>query len=286
MPALSRSLWAVAVAGLLTAAGGCALQRDLYPLYDRLNALEQQTAQNERRLVQLKSQFDAFSQGRQQDDQDLRGRAASLHAAIDRLNGDLQELGGRLEESEHRLQQEIQEGSASDPKRNERLDRLEETNREQSEQIVRLQQYLNLEPSGKKSAAPGASGAAPKELSEEEHYLQAKRAFDENRLQEALEGFQSYLKKYPRAANADNAQFWIGEIYYREKWYEKAILEYQKVIEQFPKGNKVAAALLKQGLSFRNLKDDSNARLILKELVSKHPNATEAEIGRQQLKSF
>ena len=58
------------------------------------------------------------------------------------------------------------------------------------------------------------------------------------------------MEKYPKSNSADNAQFWIGEIYYREKWYEKAILEYQKVIENYPQGNKISAALLKQGLHF------------------------------------
>jgi TolA-binding protein len=58
------------------------------------------------------------------------------------------------------------------------------------------------------------------------------------------------LKRFPKSDNADNAQFWIGEIYYRQKWYETAILEYQKVIENYPKGNKVQASLLKQGFAF------------------------------------
>ena len=40
------------------------------------------------------------------------------------------------------------------------------------------------------------------------------------------------LKRFPQSDQADNAQFWIGETYYRENWYEKAILEYQKVIEK------------------------------------------------------
>ena len=41
--------------------------------------------------------------------------------------------------------------------------------------------------------------------------------------------FKELIERFPKSERADNAQFWIGEIYYREKWYEKAILEYQKV---------------------------------------------------------
>jgi tol-pal system protein YbgF len=94
------------------------------------------------------------------------------------------------------------------------------------------------------------------------------------------------LKRYPKSDNADNAQFWIGEIYYRQKWYETAILEYQKVIENYPKGNKVQASLLKQGFAFFNLEDTANARLILMELVRKYPKSNEAVIAREKLKAM
>lgn len=94
------------------------------------------------------------------------------------------------------------------------------------------------------------------------------------------------MKRFPNSDNADNAQFWIGEIYYRQKWYEKAILEYQTVIEKYPKGNKVQASLLKQGFSFFNLGDKANARLIFNELVRKYPDANEAAIAREKLKTL
>jgi tol-pal system protein YbgF len=94
------------------------------------------------------------------------------------------------------------------------------------------------------------------------------------------------LKIYPKSKHADNAQFWIGEIYYREKWYEKAILEYQKVIEKYPKGNKVESSLLKQGLAFYNIGDRANARLILNVLIKKYPKSNEAKIAKRKLKGF
>jgi len=107
-------------------------------------------------------------------------------------------------------------------------------------------------------------------------------------LSEELANFllAKFLKRFPTAKNADNAQFWIGETYYREKWYEKAILEYQKVIEKYPKGNKVPASLLKQGLAFYSIGDKANARLIMNELIAKYPHSREAKIARKKLKSF
>jgi len=114
----------------------------------------------------------------------------------------------------------------------------------------------------------------------------AKQAFDQGDFETAREGFQKLIKQHPKSKNADNAQFWIGEIYYREKWYEKAIIEYQNVIEKHPKGNKVPASLLKQGFAFYNLGDKANARLILTELLKKYPKSNESKIARQKLKEF
>jgi len=58
------------------------------------------------------------------------------------------------------------------------------------------------------------------------------------------------------------------------------------VIEQFPKGNKVPASRLKQGLAFSNLGDKTNARLILRELIKKHPQSNEAKIAEKKLKKL
>ncbi|MCP4718042.1 MAG: tetratricopeptide repeat protein, partial [Desulfobacteraceae bacterium] len=71
-----------------------------------------------------------------------------------------------------------------------------------------------------------------------------------------------------------------------EKWYEKAILEYQKVLEDYPESNKTAAARLKQGYSFAELGETANARLILKELIKRHPDSNEAKYARKKLKSL
>ena len=54
-------------------------------------------------------------------------------------------------------------------------------------------------------------------------------------------------------------------------------------LKNIPKGNKVPAALLKQGLAFQSLGDSSNSRLILMELVKKYPDSTEAKVARSKL---
>jgi TolA-binding protein len=54
-------------------------------------------------------------------------------------------------------------------------------------------------------------------------------------------------------------------------------------VKNFPKGNKVPYALLKQGLSFLNLGDKASARLILQQVIKKYPNTNQARIARAKL---
>ena len=149
-----------------------------------------------------------------------------------------------------------------------------------------VEQYLNFESVANRSPRTEAVATEPKKLSEKDLYISAKQAFDEGDFESARTGFEKIINEFPKSENTDNAQFWVGEIYYREKWYEKAILEYQKVIEKYPNGNKVPAALLKQGFAFLSLGDKANARLILKELARKYPETNEGKIAIQKLKEI
>ena len=149
-----------------------------------------------------------------------------------------------------------------------------------------IEQYLNLESAGSPGEPKKTTFKSEKARTDQESYVAAKQAFDQGDFKTARSGFEVIIKDFPKSEHADNAQFWIGEIYYREKWYEKAILEYQKVIENYPKGNKVPASLLKQGFAFLSLGDKANARLILNELAKKYPKTNEGKIAAQKLKEI
>jgi len=220
-----------------------------------------------------------------------------LRVELDRIGKELQVLSGSVEEIGHRQKQENKISRGDYEEIESRLENLENLVSLNQERIIRLEKYLNFETTkttgtGKKETPvsdkkkTGKTVDKNKKPVELELYKSAKAAFDGGDFKAARKGFQVLIKNYPKAENADNAQFWIGETYYNEKWYEKAILEYQKVIDRYPSGNKVRASLLKQGFAFFNLGDNTNSRLILKELISKYPQSNEAEIAKKKLKSF
>ncbi|MEN8759898.1 MAG: tol-pal system protein YbgF [Desulfobacterales bacterium] len=255
---------------------GCAGRTDVIVLDDRLAAVEGQ-------LARQKTQIEKFSQTSENKEQNIRGQTANLRIEIESMREQIGVINGRLEEIEYRVKQEKDASGLTE------LDRIKDDTRVMNSRITSIEQYLDMGGAAKPSAVKPAPAKVPaarvplSSLSEQALYDQAKQAFDAGELEKARQGFQEFTKRFPDSQNADNAQFWIGEIYYREKWYEKAIVEYQKVVEDYPKGNKIRSAMLKQGYSFLNIGDKANARLILKDLISKYPNTTEAQLATQKL---
>lgn len=281
MVVMKRIRWIGLTGILVWGMVGCASQSDIRILEDRVVALERRNLELEQQTTET---IDARAAA-------LRNQSASLSAATDQVRNDIQELNGKIEEVGFQL--------SSQTKSTELL----------TQRVDRIEQMLQLPPMGEGQGAyvPGAPAspgmpqtattaplpagvqppaAAQSAATEGELYTAAKQAFDQGDFAAARDGFQKLLLQYPKARNADSAQFWIGETFYREKEYEQAILEYQTVIEKYPKGNKVQAALLKQGFAFAGMGDKANARLILQELIEKYPNSSEAKMARQKMGSL
>ncbi len=67
-------------------------------------------------------------------------------------------------------------------------------------------------------------------------------SFLKSDLQRALSSFHDLVVKYPSSRLADDAQFKIGEIHLKRKEFSKAYLAFQKVVDQFPRGDMVSMA--------------------------------------------
>ena len=117
-------------------------------------------------------------------------------------------------------------------------------------------------------------------------YAAAYQQFQDGHYGKAREAFVQFLSEHPKSEYSDNAQFWIGECYFFEKKYEQAILEYEKVTKNYPGGNKVSYAILKQGLSFLNLGDKTSAKLLLQQVIKDFPNTNQARIARSKLQEI
>ncbi|OGL43814.1 MAG: tol-pal system protein YbgF [Candidatus Schekmanbacteria bacterium RBG_16_38_11] len=119
--------------------------------------------------------------------------------------------------------------------------------------------------------------------SEEDVYKEAYQNYLKGEFEKARQNFSKYLELYPNSKNAGNAQYWIGECFYSQKKYREAILAFFEVIKKYPKGNKVAAAYLKQGMSFMELGDKENAKNSFTKIITEYKNSDEAKIAAEKI---
>ena len=81
------------------------------------------------------------------------------------------------------------------------------------------------------------------------------------------------LKKIEPEDLMPNIQYWLGEVYYAQKNFEKAIIAFGEGLEKYPESIKGPDNLLKLGLSFSNLKKKDEACNILFELETRYKDA-------------
>ncbi|MBN2439038.1 MAG: tol-pal system protein YbgF [Deltaproteobacteria bacterium] len=277
---------------------GCATTNDLRRVHSDLNRQIQVTNEKIASVEQGWSPLRGEIAG-------VRNEIAKDHEAIQLLRGSQAE--GRAEMTDIREQLQQIRGTV-DGLRKDLLSAASRTvKREEEEKVLRekldnltfrinfIESFLGIgkneepaaAPAGKvvkqPAAAPAKETAGKGRTDKESVYAAAYELFKEAKYEKSREAFENFLKQYPGTEFSDNAQFWIGECYYFEKKYEKAIIEYDKVTKNFPGGNKVPYALLKQGLSFLKLGDKASGKLLLQQVTKDYPNTSQARIARAKL---
>jgi len=137
------------------------------------------------------------------------------------------------------------------------------------------------------STATGAGGsaasAALNPAEQRKDYDRALEQLKEGRYTEASSAFQAFLKKYPDSSYADNAQYWLGEVYYVTREFQPALSEFGKVVDGYPDSTKIADAKLKIGYIQYELKDWAKAREMLSQVVQTYPGTTTARLAQERL---
>ncbi|UCF02787.1 MAG: tol-pal system protein YbgF [Deltaproteobacteria bacterium] len=276
--------------------GGCATQQDV-------SLLQRQIWDARRELDKTKAQFaeleKAMDEKLEADRQPLRRNQAAVGAQLDRIELEFGRLNGQLEEAAamnerngvriSEIQQRQMESMLEIRKT------VEDLQRGQSlmASYFGLQELVVTSKTGsqkEKKADQAKSGgievktaSKPPSSDAEGLYEEAFQLFRGGKFEAARAEFSSYLERYPKTDLADNAQFWLGECYYSEKRYREAIAAYEKTIKDYPKGDKVSSALLKQGMAFLELGDKTAGKILLKKVVQGYPQSNQAKIARSKL---
>lgn len=132
---------------------------------------------------------------------------------------------------------------------------------------------------------PGAppSQAAPAGVSSTRMYDEAFSDYTRGDYDLAIEGFQTYIRMFPRTDRTDDAQLKIGDSLYAAKRFPDAVTAFQKVVSDYPQSDSVPAAYYKLGLTYEALKQTELARKSFEMVIRNHQGSNEAILAKQRL---
>ena len=136
------------------------------------------------------------------------------------------------------------------------------------------------------AAPPGEGAPAAAPPSPQVLYDNALRDLNTGKYDLAWQEFQDYLKYFPDTELTSNSQFYLGEVLFRQKKFSEAIAEYDKVLDNYPRSFKLAAARLKKGMALLELGQRTSALRELREVSRRHPGTDEARLANAKLREL
>lgn len=221
----------------------------------------------------------------------IKSQSAVSYADIQQVRDDVLRLQGRLEEVAHKTGESARSNEKSFSRLGTQDSLLLHQAADLDSRLLKIEQYLGLGKEADQSPVrlPGQKdsvtvNATSGPLSDSALLNGGVEKLKQNSYGAARESFSALLRTFPKSGLAADAQFFIAESYFSEKWYEKAILEYQVVISKYTKSNKRPAALYKQARSFEITGDATNAKSRYTDLVNVYPKSAEAGLAKKKLR--
>ena len=209
-----------------------------------------------------------------------------LMQQMDQMQREVSMLRGLLEEQEHRLK----------TLEKDQLDRYQDIDRRLSSISTGSSAPSGPNESANRNslppvtpATPGATSQAPVEADPAREKLLYEAAFDQVKaraFEKAEMAFSAFLRRYPQSDYAGNAQYWLGEVYLVQSDLESAGQAFAKVISQYGGHRKEADALYKLAEVERRLGNSTKAAQLYQEVLSKHPDASAAQLARRELNNL
>lgn len=198
---------------------------------------------------------------------------AQLFSLVQRLQQEVNQLRGQVEDQAHRL---------------------ERLGREQQERYLDLDRRLagtssaqatptapsEAEPAGA-GALAGTPSAAP--TTEQGAYQAAYTLLDRGEFQAAAQAMERVIEDYPNGQYTANAFYWLAELHRRNGDLENARQALVQVITLYPDHGKIPDALFKVGVVYAELDDAERARGYLEQVVREHPTTTAASLAKDYL---
>jgi TolA-binding protein len=141
----------------------------------------------------------------------------------------------------------------------------------------------NAAPTAPGATPPPAATAPPVGVSPQKMQEAAQADYAAGQYELAIEGFQAYIKNFPRSDFADDAQLFICKSYLLDGKNDKAVEACDAVIRNYPSSNAVAEAYYRKGLALNNLRDVAGARAACEAVVKNYKESDVSILAQQCL---
>jgi tol-pal system protein YbgF len=126
----------------------------------------------------------------------------------------------------------------------------------------------------------------PAGMSAGDTYTNAFRDYRGQKYDLALQEFSDYLKYFSKTDLAPNAQYYVGDIYYRKGDYENALQGFDAVLEHYSENSKTPDSHFMKGMSLRKMEKRDAAAREFRDVYAKYPDSEVAASAKEQLKQM
>lgn len=252
------------------AAGGCVSTKDIEAIQSQLADIQRQVLQVQMQAPS-KTEVEGLSSSVSRQTSTLLKSEADMQLKMEQLSAQLEQLQARLEDTNNRLSNVSQQIAAT----NQELKAFRELPRFQPVEPA----TGVVDPNAPPSPPLATQTTDPKALYEAAYSDYVRGSYDL-----AIRQFQEYLQTFPDTDLSDNAAYWIGECYYRQRKFKQAISAFDRVLESYSTSDKVPSAMLKKGYSHLELGEKAPGQAQLQKVIRDFPKSDEASLARQRLR--
>jgi tol-pal system protein YbgF len=242
------------------------LQREVAILEDQVRALQKSL---EEKLELLSQEARQAADAARSTNASVAGLEQRLGEQSKTLSVPVASIGAKVDEMSGEFQS-VRESVAS---LNARMARLE-------------QQLTDISTALKTLQSPPAPPAATPAISAETLFQNALRDRDGGNLALALKEFTEYVQVYGSTDQAASAQYYIGDIYYRNEQFDDAVLAFDQVLANYLDSDRAPDAHYMKGMALLKLGEAAKARSEFNTLIKRFPGHELAAKARNQLKTI
>ena len=245
-----------------------------------------------RELVQLQTQVDQLQQQMTQMKQSFDERMGIMKNLLEKNTDAANKVTAAIEGLQTSLNKQQQDRAGQVDQISGQIQALNDTMDELKVRLAKLsKQFEDMQAAQQSMAAaqsqtqqqtPAMAQAPPPDVL----YNNALRDYNGGKNDLATQEFTDYIKFYPDTDLAGNADFYLAEIEYKAGDYQRAVANYDLVLQNFPSGNKAAAAQLKKGFALIELGKQEEGAQELKHVIQRYPRTTEATQARDKLRKL